>query len=451
MEKLLVDIFAGLDERGVNYALQRGFEDLSKSSRNREVDLLVAPAHLPLLAGVLAEKGFTEIPPWGHAPHHFFVTYHANSDTWLKLDVVTDLRHGKSSRHLRVDIVDHCLRYRLRRDVTYVPASEDEFIMLLVHCLINKGCFQPAKKQRLRELRRGFEVHKTGARAAEQVNRHLAPAITWDEIVRAIDAEDWESVVKRRPRLVRQLFWRDPLKTSWRYLSQRLKRRLRPVLFAFRRRGLTIALLAPDGAGKTTLARELTREPFLQARLIYMGTNVEASTVGLPTTKWLEKRLHSPNGHKKVRLVLKALSFSNRLAEQWLRYGIALYHKWRGRFVIFDRYIYDAWVNSPARSFRQRLRKWLFELGCPTPDLVLLLDAPADLLYRRKGEHTPELLERQRRGYLSLYDQIPQMFVVDATREADEVRRTVVSMICDRHRVRAAKKERNGHKDTAAH
>jgi thymidylate kinase len=61
------------------------------------------------------------------------------------------------------------------------------------------------------------------------------------------------------------------------------------------------------------------------------------------------------------------------------------------------------------------------------------------------------LLERQRRGYLSLYDQIPQMFVVDATRGADEVRRTVVSMICDRDRVRAAKKERNGHKDAAAH
>ena len=182
-----------------------------------------------------------------------------------------------------------------------------------------------------------------------------------------------------------------------------------------------------------------------------MGTNVEATTVGLPTTKWLKKQLHSPNGHKKARLVLKVLNFGNRLVEQWARHGIALYHKWRGEFVIFDRYIYDAWVNNPARTFRQRLRKWLLEVGCPTPDLVVLLDAPADLLYRRKGEHTPELLERQRRGYLSLYDQIPQMFIVDATREADEVRRTVVSVICDRYRVRVAKKERNGHNNTAVH
>ena len=245
MDKLLVDIFRQLDERGVNYSLRRGFADLTKPSRNREIDLLVAPAHLPLLAGILAEKGFAEAPSWGHAPHHFFVTYHATSDAWLKLDVVTDIRHGKSTRHLRAGIVDDCLRYRRRREEAYVPAPEEEFIMLLLGCLINKGSFQPAEQQRLKQLRREFEVHETLPRAAEHVCQHMAPAITWDEIVRAIDAEDWESVVKRRSRLVRQLFWREPLMTIWRYLSQRLQRRLRPILFAFPPSGDGHCLVGP--------------------------------------------------------------------------------------------------------------------------------------------------------------------------------------------------------------
>jgi hypothetical protein len=440
MEKLLVDIFAGLDEKGVHYALRRGFEDLSKSSRNREVDLLVAPAHLPLLAGVLAEKGFTEIPPWGHAPHHFFVTYQANSDTWLKLDVVTDLRHGKSSRHLRVDIVDHCLRHRLRRDVTYVPASEDEFIILLVHCLINKGIFQPAKQQRLRELRREFEAHKTGARAAEQVNRYLAPAITWDEILRAIDAEDWESLIKRRSRLVRQLFWRDPLKTSWRYFSQRLQRRLRPALFAFRRRGLTIALLAPDGAGKTTLALELAREPFIQARPIYLGLNGDIKNLRLPTTRWLQQLTESVNGKRgPAPLWLKPLRAGSRLSEQWSRYAAAFYQRLRGRFVVLDRHPQEENLNGRSFTLKSRLRRWLLAAGCPTPDLLVVLDAPGDVLYQRKGEHDPEWLESQRRNLLELRNRVPDTVVVDATREFSQVRSEVVALIWGRYRAREVK------------
>jgi thymidylate kinase len=205
---------------------------------------------------------------------------------------------------------------------------------------------------------------------------------------------------------------------------------------------LSVALLAPDGAGKSTLASELTLDAYLQAQLIYMGTNIAASTVGLPSTRWLHQRLKSLNGTTRRmspnRILLKGLNFSNRLVEQWYRAGVAIYHLLRGRLVVFDRYIYDSWLSKRPTTPWKRLRKRLFETICPEPDLVILLDAPGQLLYERKREHTPEWLERQRLAYLGLKDWVPQMVVVDATRQAEEVKREVTALIWN-HRGKQAR------------
>ena len=48
--------------------------------------------------------------------------------------------------------------------------------------------------------------------------------------------------------------------------------------------------------GKTTLANQLTKTFYLPSRYIYMGTNIEASTVGLPTTRWIQAHSRRPSG-----------------------------------------------------------------------------------------------------------------------------------------------------------
>ena len=67
--------------------------------------------------------------------------------------------------------------------------------------------------------------------------------------------------------------------------------------------------------------------------------------------------------------------------------------------------------------------------ACPGPDLVLVLSAPGQVMYERKGSYNPKQLEDWRQHFLALRHRLPQLQIVDATRSKDEVRADVVDRI----------------------
>ena len=76
----------------------------------------------------------------------------------------------------------------------------------------------------------------------------------------------------------------------------------------------------------------------------------------------------------------------------------------------------------------------------PAPDLVVILDAPGSTLYQRKGEHSAELLEKQRQEYLKLDRRLRRSVVIDATRNADLVRREVIRLMWRRYARRLSRR-----------
>lgn len=233
---------------------------------------------------------------------------------------------------------------------------------------------------------------------------------------------------------------------AWRRLCAFLKQGLRFFRFRLKPRGLWVVLLAPDGAGKTTLARTLLKQQFLRPKLIYMGTNPDSDSTGFPASKWLKKRLKQLDGKKGParKLLLKPLkmaAYLNRLREHWCRVGAGLYYKFSGRVVVFDRFVYDSHLAAPAKSRGQKIRRWLIYHTCPPPDAIYLLDAPGEVLFSRKGEHSPEILEKQRQTFLTLQSLIPNMVIVDATKSAEEVRSQILANIWKLYALRL-----NGHR-----
>ena len=170
--------------------------------------------------------------------------------------------------------------------------------------------------------------------------------------------------------------------------------------------GLTVALLAPDGGGKTTLAKALEQSLPAPAKRVYMG-------------------LFRHSGHI---WEVPVAGLSLRLLLAWRSYLRGLLYRTTGHIVIYDRYCFDAFL-LPGPSPLHRLDRWLLAHSCPAPDLTLILDVPSSLLHARKRESAPALLENERQAYLRLSHIIPRATVVDGAVPFDDVHHHVAALI----------------------
>jgi Thymidylate kinase len=107
---------------------------------------------------------------------------------------------------------------------------------------------------------------------------------------------------------------------------------------------------------------------------------------------------------------------------------VARYLRFRGRLVVADRFIDDVVVGDDS-SVGGRLFSFIATRIFPKPDVVLLLDAAGAVMFERKQEHTPEILEIRRQHYLQLGAKQRRLVVLDATQTPDSVRREAIVKI----------------------
>jgi len=412
MQALLANVFEAIRRENIRYCLLRDGHRLDRLDGGGEVDLLVDGGQLMRLEALLARFGFVRLRAWGHFPHHFFVAYDGPSGGWLKFDVVTRLAYGRPTRSLCLPLAEGCLARRERCGPAFVLSAEDELITLLLHCALDKGRFAPARRKRVGELRRRLDDPR---RLSRLLRTSAAPGASWPNIAYLIDSENWAALLVEVERIAAYWARRDRIGILARRTRDRLLRKLHRRLGAIKPRALSVAVVAPDGAGKSTVIASIEKSFHFPTRSIYMG-------------------LYPKRPATRARWRMPGVGLAATLTRQWWRCLVGRYHRARGRMVLFDRYAYDALI-PPAKPPRRlgRWRRRLLAAACPAPDLVVLLDAPGDVLFARKKEHSAAVLERQRQGYLELRRRLPQMVVVDATKDVRSVCRRVTSLIWQCH------------------
>lgn len=421
MPELLARTLRAFDGAELNYCVLRDADRLADLAGGGEIDVLVDPGHIDALRRCVARLGFAELSRPGHAPHHFFVGYDAAADGWLKLDVVTAIAYGRPSHAWRTPLAGPCLAHRRRTGAAVGPAAEEGLVTLLLHCVLDKAAFPEADRARLRALAAAARDH---GRVTDLLDAGGATMWTAAAVAAAVAGEQWAELLGARAAIGTELDRRDPVGTPVRRLRDRFMRKADRLRRMVRPQLPMVALLAPDGAGKSSLADGLARAFPFRVHMAYMG-------------------LYQQGARRRAWSRVKGLGLIGHLATQWARYGVARWQQGRDRLVVFDRYPYDAYLPAARREGAlRRARRWLLARACPAPDMIVLLDAPGAVLYARKGEHDPAALEAARQRYLALRAFLPRMTVVDATRPAARVRRDVTALIWrhvatrsdDRHR-----------------
>lgn len=168
----------------------------------------------------------------------------------------------------------------------------------------------------------------------------------------------------------------------------------------FRRPGAVVALLGPDGAGKSTVVEGLREVCERTVTVLYLGRRRgggEPVSEASPAPR-AESASPAPSALRECGfLLVRALGHLRLLAR-----GYAAARS--GDIVLCDRHPIEVLAVRPRRTpTAERLERLIARRLMPKPDLLILLDAPAETMVERKREHPLELIEERRRAYLETF------------------------------------------------
>ncbi|HVC44314.1 MAG TPA: hypothetical protein VND20_05810 [Candidatus Binataceae bacterium] len=303
-----------------------------------------------------------------------------------------------------------------------VAAPAVEFAYLLIK-KISKLSIPAHQRERLAELR-----GMLGAEAAEIAHDLFGPA-RGARLIEWIDARRWEpldaEIAGLRRALRLRVIRRDPLAPMrywWPELGRRWRRWRNPS-------GLLVAVLGPDGAGKSTLIEGLRSNlggAFRHTSSFHLRPTVLGrGATGPPVT--------DPHGAPPRARAASAAKIALYVAQYILGYAVRLRPALAHTTLIFsDRYFDDLIVDP--RRYRYGGPEWWLRLArriVPRPDLWIVLDVPEKTLLARKQEVAAEELSRQRRAYRDLAAQLPNAFVVDGANDPGQVAREAAEVCID--------------------
>jgi len=404
--------FRELEIRNIPYVILHSYENFPGIIAS-DIDYAVPDADLQKIPAIQFELARQQ--GWALAQslqHQVCASYSvlvdlANPLNFLKLDVCSHY------------VKDHCfllrdstlLEGRHRFHEFYIPAPSSEFIYVLAKVFgknKNIAGYLPQLRLLWQEDPEGAQKHfdglfgNTGASLEE-----------WF----AKPPQDWATlnqIMRRKNRYGIALYCRE--------LGRVIKRLMHPT-------GLRIALLGPDGVGKSTLLAQLqqTMEPcFRKQKVFHFRPMIFQKTAPSPVS--------DPHAMPPRNPAVACVKVFYYFFDYWLGWILQILPaRLRSTLVIFDRNFDDMLVDQR----RYRLGKStalvrLLRLFLPHEDLVFVLDASPEIIHLRKPELSIIEIERQRSALRELAQSDVRYVLVPAGESPEKITSAVCRKIVEK-------------------
>ena len=435
--ELLTRVFDVLDRDGLPYCVTHAYAHLPHRVES-DVDCLMPREMLPRRLSELLRQNEAvlgaRLVQWFDDRAHM-VVLHANekaadgSDVFLQLHVSSDY---EVSDRVVADGNEVLAERRLFSGGGrfWVPAAHVEF-----------GCVLANRVEK-----RGFEVSHTKqlsalwaadpAKCAEQLER-MFRRDSATMIATAAARDEWMPVLNALPGLRREMMSRlaarDVPSLIWRFCDRQLRRVrnwTRP------RGGLHIVFLGPDGVGKSTVI-DAVRDRLTP---VFLHTQYQSFARGILGYR------KKPSPHA---LPPRKLPASLAKAAWWLMCYTLGYYKSvyptlarRGLF-LNHRYLLDAMIDPKRYRYSgpMRLLEMIWRVA-PKPDLVIVLDAPPEVVHARKMETTIEETRRQRDAYVAMARSLPNAYIVNSNQSPQGTVDEVIEVVLRNTRAAALRRLR---------
>ena len=406
---ILQRTIATLEAAGIRTCILHGYQGLPAHVPS-DVDCVVSadPDHVIRLLDRNRETIGARIV----SRHGAYVVLAARRSDGLPALLCLDLMRDCAVDDMVILPGDKVLAERRRFGQFWIPAAPMEFAAYLARSLY-KCRLDGTRIQVLDKL------YQEDAKAAQAQLRHLWPPETSEFLATAIDTRRWDRVRKHAGRLRRELILNRLKRAPLTFLHGHSVSAMRRVSRLFKPAGIAVVFLGPDGAGKSSAIEGLSRllEPAFARQEIRGFAPAFARLLGRRPCSTAE-----PHGLPK-----RSPTTSLLRAGYWLAFNLWSHLSlWMARarstLVLYDRHFSDILID-PCR-YRYGGPRWALRLNAwlvPRPDLVLMLDAPTEILQRRKQEVPFAETARQLMSYRKFVSGLSNGHIIDAACSREQV------------------------------
>jgi thymidylate kinase len=431
-----MDLFNKLNASGIDYCVLRNYEVLPYDLQGSDLDILVSPQHVKraVSAVTATARKNNGCAIWREWNDYLRALFHCSgfSDEGTRWGVHIDLFAANNWRGLDYYPADGVLARAVVKNGIFVADGWDASLIAFLSRLLHTGGTHRDYLQRAAEA---FD------RSPERTREHLLKRFGkhTELFLNVLATRDTALLEKVAKKLRRALLFNRVRNAPGKVLKNRLLCLRIHAGRVLRRPGIFVAVLGPDGAGKTTLIQSVQKD---LKELIHIAAETRYLRPGL--LPWLyefagrsgEKEVARINPHAGSpsgaagSLLRLAYYTADYLLGYWIRIYPVLVR--RATVIFFDRYFYDYYVD-PAR-WKIGAPWWLvgiFGTCIPRPDLVIMLHAEPEIVHRRKQELPVEELSRQSEQMRKIADRLENVVWIDSSRGIDASRREMVREVLE--------------------